>query len=268
MLRRSAIASVCLITSSSVIGDQTGSGHLGFLNCARNAVPYVRGAVEPGVRSSLREVRHGRHRARRRFQVPSSRLRENPTSWSWRPRVACRSRQWHRKTPIEMRAPCLDTRDLLAGGGLRTRRGRPGLGDREPARAGPCHVEVQLAQQGDEPRRELAGEPEWPTIGRETVVLDWSTTGQFAEVDLATVTAFEAKTRFGELLERVSKGEEVVITRHDKPVARLVPEGVPRHDEVRRSVEGLRDLQRRIRRRSKAKLTDRDVRAAIDKGRL
>lgn len=84
---------------------------------------------------------------------------------------------------------------------------------------------------------------------------------------MATVTAFEAKTRFGELLERVSNGEEVVITRHDKPVARLVPEGTPRRDEVRRSVEGLRDLQQRIRRRSKAALSDRDVRAAIDHGR-
>jgi len=84
---------------------------------------------------------------------------------------------------------------------------------------------------------------------------------------MATVTAFEAKTRFGELLERVSKGEEVIITRHDKPVARLVPEGVPRQDEVRRSVQGLRELQLRIRRRSKARLTDRDVRGAIDHGR-
>lgn len=84
---------------------------------------------------------------------------------------------------------------------------------------------------------------------------------------MATVTAFEAKTRFGELLERVSKGEEVVITRHDKPVARLVPEGARRQDDVRRSVEGLRDLQQRIRRRSKARLADRDVRAAIDEGR-
>jgi prevent-host-death family protein len=84
---------------------------------------------------------------------------------------------------------------------------------------------------------------------------------------MATVTAFEAKTRFGELLERVSKGEEVVITRHDKPVARLVPEGARRQDDVRRSVEGLRDLQQRIRRRSKARLTDREVRAAIDEGR-
>ena len=42
---------------------------------------------------------------------------------------------------------------------------------------------------------------------------------------MAKVTAFEAKTRFGELLERVANGEEVVITRHDKPVARLIPEG-------------------------------------------
>jgi prevent-host-death family protein len=84
---------------------------------------------------------------------------------------------------------------------------------------------------------------------------------------MAKVTAFEAKTRFGELLERVSKGEEVVITRHDRPVARLIPEGVQRLDEVRRSVQGLRDLQQRIRRRSKAGLSDAEVRSAIEQGR-
>lgn len=85
---------------------------------------------------------------------------------------------------------------------------------------------------------------------------------------MATVTAFEAKTRFGELLDRVAKGEEVVITRHDKPVARLIPEGARRLDDVRRAVAGLRELQLRIRRRSRAKLSDRDVRSAIDEGRL
>lgn len=84
---------------------------------------------------------------------------------------------------------------------------------------------------------------------------------------MATVTAFEAKTRFGELLERVARGEEVVITRHDKPVARLVPEGAPRLDEVRRSVQGLRELRDRIRRRSRARLSRREIRAAIDAGR-
>jgi prevent-host-death family protein len=78
---------------------------------------------------------------------------------------------------------------------------------------------------------------------------------------MAKVSAFEAKTRFGELLERVSRGEEVVITRHDKPVARLVPEGAQRLDEVRR------ELRRRIRFRSRAKLSDREARAAIEAGR-
>ena len=85
---------------------------------------------------------------------------------------------------------------------------------------------------------------------------------------MATVTAFEAKTRFGELLERVARGEEVVITRHDRPVARLVPEGGRRLDDVRRAVDGLRELQQRIRRRSRAKLTDAEARSAIDEGRL
>jgi prevent-host-death family protein len=85
---------------------------------------------------------------------------------------------------------------------------------------------------------------------------------------MTKVTAFEAKTHFGKLLDRVSKGEEVVITRHDKPVARLVPEGTQRLDEVRAAVKGLRELQQQIRRRSKAKLSDREVRSAIEEGRM
>jgi prevent-host-death family protein len=86
---------------------------------------------------------------------------------------------------------------------------------------------------------------------------------------MARVSAFEAKTRFGELLERVTRGEEVVITRHDKPVARIVPEGAKRLEDVRRAVGGLRELQQRIARRSKGKgrLTDREVRSAIEEGR-
>jgi prevent-host-death family protein len=84
---------------------------------------------------------------------------------------------------------------------------------------------------------------------------------------MAKVTAFEAKTRFGELLERVARGEEVVITRHDKPVARLIPEGGTRFDDVRRGVQGLRALQQQIRKRAKAKLSKAEVRAAIDEGR-
>ena len=37
------------------------------------------------------------------------------------------------------------------------------------------------------------------------------------------IGAFEAKNTLGALLDRVEQGEEIIITRHGKPVARLVP---------------------------------------------
>jgi prevent-host-death family protein len=37
------------------------------------------------------------------------------------------------------------------------------------------------------------------------------------------VGAYDAKTHFSELLERVAGGEVITITRHGSPVARLVP---------------------------------------------
>lgn len=50
--------------------------------------------------------------------------------------------------------------------------------------------------------------------------------------DSITVGAFEAKTKFSELLERVSQGAEVTITKHEKPVARLVPFEKPSRVEL------------------------------------
>jgi hypothetical protein len=41
-----------------------------------------------------------------------------------------------------------------------------------------------------------------------------------------------------------------------------------RLDDVRRSIRGLRELQRKILRRSRARLSSREVRAAIKEGRL
>jgi prevent-host-death family protein len=86
---------------------------------------------------------------------------------------------------------------------------------------------------------------------------------------MGKVTAFEAKTRFGELLERVGRGEEVVITQHDKPVARIVPEGLQGLHKVQQAVLGLGQLRQRIALGSKAraKLSDAEVRSAIEAGR-
>ncbi len=84
-----------------------------------------------------------------------------------------------------------------------------------------------------------------------------------------SVTALEAKTRFGRLLDRVSRGEEIVVTRHDKPVARLIPAGSPEQREVRAAAAALRDLRDSIaaRRRGKARLSNARVRALVAEGR-
>ena len=47
-----------------------------------------------------------------------------------------------------------------------------------------------------------------------------------------TIGAFEAKTKFSELLEQVSQGAEITITKHEKPVARLVPFEKPSRVEL------------------------------------
>ena len=41
--------------------------------------------------------------------------------------------------------------------------------------------------------------------------------------DRNTVGAYEAKTHLSALLEKVEAGEEVTITRHGSPIAKLVP---------------------------------------------
>ncbi len=46
------------------------------------------------------------------------------------------------------------------------------------------------------------------------------------------VGTFHAKTHFSQLIERVQKGEEITITKHHKPVARLVPADRPLREHV------------------------------------
>ncbi len=56
------------------------------------------------------------------------------------------------------------------------------------------------------------------------------------------VGAFEAKNKLSALLDRVEKGEEIVITRHGRPVARLVPstDGIDRA-QVQAALQRMRD---------------------------
>ncbi|HET7882049.1 MAG TPA: type II toxin-antitoxin system prevent-host-death family antitoxin [Acetobacteraceae bacterium] len=83
---------------------------------------------------------------------------------------------------------------------------------------------------------------------------------------VVTIGAYDAKTRLSELLDRVERGEQIVITRHGKPIARLVP-------EVRRDrTEALDALDRITARRQQlaargVRTTQAEIRAWRDEGR-
>jgi len=63
---------------------------------------------------------------------------------------------------------------------------------------------------------------------------------------VAEVTAYEAKTHLPRLLRAVEQGESVTITRHGKPVARLVPFEEQRQAEVAELIERIKILRRRL----------------------
>ncbi len=56
------------------------------------------------------------------------------------------------------------------------------------------------------------------------------------------VGAFEAKTHLSSLLARVARGEEVLITRRGKPVARLIPADQGTRAGVTRAIHEIRTL--------------------------
>ena len=86
--------------------------------------------------------------------------------------------------------------------------------------------------------------------------IDWSKTSAFSLIVSTamkttgerSVGAYEAKAHFSELLERAGRGEEITITRHGTPVARLVPAQRVRSVESRReAIAMMRELASRNR---------------------
>lgn len=78
---------------------------------------------------------------------------------------------------------------------------------------------------------------------------------------MSSIGAFEAKTHLSALLDQVAKGEEITITRHGHPVARLVPIGRSQPERARAAAGRLKRLaQGQI-------LDDLTVRDLIEAGR-
>ncbi len=59
------------------------------------------------------------------------------------------------------------------------------------------------------------------------------------------VQASDAKARLAELLDDVERGETIVITRHGKPVARLVPDEAARRARFDEIVAHMREIRAR-----------------------
>ena len=59
------------------------------------------------------------------------------------------------------------------------------------------------------------------------------------------IQASEAKTHLPQILDEVERGETVIITRHGRAIARLVPEAQRRQAEIDQAIAGLGELRRR-----------------------
>jgi prevent-host-death family protein len=61
------------------------------------------------------------------------------------------------------------------------------------------------------------------------------------------IGAFEAKNKLSSLLERAERGEEIIITRRGKPVAKLGPVRTSTdRQKAREAAEGLRSLAKEL----------------------
>jgi prevent-host-death family protein len=76
------------------------------------------------------------------------------------------------------------------------------------------------------------------------------------------VQASDAKTHLPQLLDEVERGETIVITRHGRPIARLVPEAERRQVEIRAAIDAIKTL-----RRTGPKMSAEEIRALINEGR-
>jgi prevent-host-death family protein len=78
---------------------------------------------------------------------------------------------------------------------------------------------------------------------------------------MESIGAFDAKTRLSELLARAAGGESFVITKHGRPVARLVPEGGTDPSRASVAAERLRRFRGTL-----GKMSMEDLRAARHEG--
>ena len=76
------------------------------------------------------------------------------------------------------------------------------------------------------------------------------------------IQASEAKSHLPQLLDDVERGETLIITRHGRRIARIVPELDRRQEEIDKSMAGIRELRKRT-----GRISLRELLSARDEGR-
>ena len=76
------------------------------------------------------------------------------------------------------------------------------------------------------------------------------------------IQASEAKTHLPQLLDDVERGETLIITRHGRAIARIVPEVNRRQEEIDDAIESIMALRKR-----NGKITFEELRSAREEAR-
>ncbi len=76
------------------------------------------------------------------------------------------------------------------------------------------------------------------------------------------VQASEAKTRLPQLLDEVERGETIIITRHGRAIARIVPEAQRRQEEIDQAIADIEVLGKQT-----GKATVEEIISLIRQGR-
>ena len=76
------------------------------------------------------------------------------------------------------------------------------------------------------------------------------------------VQASEAKVHLPDLLDEVERGETLIITRHGRRIARLVPEAERRQEEIDQAIAGIIELRKHT-----GKITVAEILSARNEGR-
>ena len=77
------------------------------------------------------------------------------------------------------------------------------------------------------------------------------------------IGAFEAKTHFSRILEKAEQGEDFIVTRRGKPVAKIIPFQHEKEMTFKEAVEQLTEMRKLYR----GKPGSFNIREAIEEGR-